>query len=160
MTKVDDEISRIITNEGGLVNDPNDKGGRTFEGISERANPEAWTNGQPTDAEVRALYIKKYVQGPGFDKIADDSLQVQLVDFGVTSGPGVAIRKLQQVLGVTADGVLGPQTLGTLGTKDVRTVNNLLAVSRCVMIARIVQKDPSQLKYLACWLDRALQFLV
>ena len=157
---VSDTIDGVIQREGGLVNDPLDKGGATFEGISQKANPEAWKNGPPTDAQVRAIYETKYVDSPGFRQITDPALFQQLVDTGILSGPEIAIRMLQGILKVTVDGVLGPETLAALATKDPRTVNNQLVIARIRMIGRIVSKNPTQVRFVSNWLDRATQFLV
>jgi lysozyme family protein len=153
-----DIIGDIIKREGGLVNDKDDLGGPTFEGISKVANPGAWASGQPTQAEVRAIYEQKYLKGPGFDKITDKQLQVQLIDFGVNSGPMVAIQKLQDILHVTVDGVLGPETLAALAANQ--DINNLLVAARIRMIGKIVSKNPSQVKFLSGWLERSLEFLI
>jgi lysozyme family protein len=156
---INQDITREEKIEGGLVNDPADPGGRTFMGISEKSNPDLWTNGPPSEPQVRARYLSRYVQGPGFDKVSDPTLQAQLIDFGVNSGPAIAIQKLQVILGVAVDGVLGPGSLQSLSRGNPRDINNRLVVARCKMIATLVQKNPSQLKFLGGWLDRALQFL-
>lgn len=158
---VEDIITEVIQKEGGasVSNDPSDKGGRTQYGISEKANPEAWADGKVTEDEARAIYEKKYVYGPGFDKIADQSLRTQLIDFGVNSGPAIAVMSLQKILGVTVDGIIGSETLTALGKIHPDDVNIALAASRIKMIGRIVTKSPSQLKFLNGWLDRALSFI-
>lgn len=156
-----DIIDKIIVAEGGSreTNDPTDRGGRTKYGIAEKANPEAWADGNVTLDEARAIYFKKYVVQPGFDKIEDPTLQHQLVDFGVNSGPFIAVQKLQSVLGVAVDGKLGPKTLEALASKDAKTVNNQLAASRMKLLCQICVKRPSQLGFLNGWADRALSFL-
>lgn len=155
-------IADIITNEikieGAPTNDPTDKGGRTAFGISEKANPSAWLNGAPTEAEARAIYQAKYVDAPGFGAIKDPSLQAQLIDFGINSGAMIAIMKLQSILGVEVDGIMGPETLDVISSSQLN-LNNLLVASRIRMIGKIVQKNPSQLKYLGGWLNRSLEFL-
>lgn len=155
MTIIDDLLRR----EGAPTNDPTDRGGRTQFGISETSNPEAWQDGKVTEAEARAIYERKYLVGPGFDKIVFTPLREQLVDFGVTSGPQLAISNLQTTLGVNPDGILGPNTLSHI-PQDTRRVNNELVAARIRMIGRLVQKNPSQLKFLSGWLNRALEFLV
>lgn len=154
-----DVIDNIIKREGGFVHDPADAGGRTQFGISERSNPEAWADGKVTEDEAREIYINKYVKGPGFDKIADKQLQAQLIDLGVNSGPAIAVMRLQEILQVTVDGILGPETLGALVKLHPEDVNTHLVIARVKMIGKIVSKNPSQLKFLSGWLDRALQFL-
>lgn len=155
-----DVITNEIKTEGAPTNDPVDKGGPTAFGISEAANPDAWKNGPPTEAQARAIYQSKYVDGPGFSQIKDKQLQAQLIDFGVNSGPAIAIQKLQEILHVKVDGVLGPQTVVIANGMNSDDINTALAVSRVKMIGKIVTKNPSQLKFLNGWLDRALQFLV
>ena len=155
-----DILDRLEKREGGLSNDPADTGGPTYKGISERWNADLWKDGPPTDAQVRERYEQRYVKGPGFDRIADARLREQLIDFGVNSGPGVAIQKLQHVLAVTVDGALGPKTLEALAQSDSRKINNLLVVARILMLCRIVQKNPSQNRFIVGWADRALQFFV
>lgn len=152
-------INDVLKREGEATQDPADKGGRTSFGISEKANPQAWADGSVSEAEAREIYLQKYVKFPGFDRITDAQLQAQLVDFGVNSGPQLAIRKLQEILGVSADGVLGPETLSALATVHPEDVNSALVASRVRMIGKIVSKDPSQLKFLSGWLSRAVEFL-
>lgn len=159
MPTISEIIDKEIKIEGGVSNDPTDAGGRTAYGISEKANPQAWAHGTPTEAEARAIYEQKYVRGPGFNKITDSQLQFQLIDYGVNSGPAIAIQKLQAILGVKADGIIGPHTLEALQLSEIRSTNNALVAARVEMIGKIVTSNPSQLKYLNGWLNRALQFL-
>ena len=162
MSTTDKIISNIISQEGGFVNDPNDHGNRTIFGISEKANPDAWRNGPPTQEQARQIYINKYVKGPGFDKVYDTHLQAQLVDFGVNSGPGIAVQKLQEILHVAVDGVLGPATLAAVEKvllTDATALNNQLVAARIKMICKIVQRDPSQVKFLLGWCSRSLEFM-
>jgi lysozyme family protein len=153
-------IDDVIRREGPETNDPSDHGGRTAFGISEAANPEAWADGHVSEAEAREIYERKYVKWPKFDHIHEPFLRGQLIDFGVNSGPQVAIMKLQEVLGLESDGVIGPDTLNAIDKWDGRILNNRLVGERVKMIGRIVQRSPSQLKYLSGWLNRALEFLV
>jgi lysozyme family protein len=161
-TKINELIDAIIKAEGGdtFTNDPKDGGGRTQYGIAEASNPEAWADGKVTLEEAKDIYFKKYVEGPGFSKVKDQRLQHQLVDFGVNSGPSVSIRCLQEVLGVDADGKLGNKTLEALDRVDNRAINNELAKKRALTLAKICVKNPTQLRFLVGWLNRALEFMV
>lgn len=158
---ITDVIKREVGETGdAIVNDPSDGGGRTQFGISERSNPEAWKDGHVTEEEARAIYERKYVLGPGFDRVQNENLRAQLVDWGVNSGPSVAISKLQALLNVEVDGHLGPHTLAAIASCDPIGLNNHLMVERVKMIGRIVQKNPSQLKFLGGWLNRTCEFLI
>lgn len=110
--------------------------------------------------EAQASFYAKYVEAPGFDKITNRVLQHQLVDFGVNSGPFLAIQRLQEALGTEIDGKLGPKTLDILSNADPRTINNLIVAERVKLLCKICVKTPSQLKFLAGWVTRALEFLV
>src|SRR6188474_3748764 len=115
------EADQIIAREGGFVNNPFDKGGATKYGITLKTL--SWWLGRPATLQelrdmpvstAQAIYEARYVAGPGFDKLPKGVLQSNLVDFGVMSGPHLAITYLQEILQVTADGVLGPVTLEAL----------------------------------------------
>lgn len=159
MPSIESIINDILIREGAASNSSSDLGGRTQFGISERANPQAWADGKVTELEARAIYINKYVIGPGFDKITDQDLRAQLVDFGVNSGPQLAIMKLQECVGAVPDGILGPKTLLLLEGIYIPSINNRLVSARVKMIGRIVSKNPSQIKWINGWLNRALEFL-
>lgn len=159
-TKIDEIITSVEVAEGGdrITVDPSDKGGRTQYGISEKSNPDAWKDGVVTEKEARKIYFNKYVKGPKFDQILNPNLQAQLIDYGVNSGPAIAIQKVQTILGIHVDGILGPASLGAINTTTIN-LNNRLVGERIKMICGIVVKDPSQLKYLAGWVNRAIEFL-
>ena len=154
-----DIITEVINKEGPPSNDPIDAGGRTQFGISERSNPDAWADGKVTEEEARGIYEAKYVKGPRFDQIPDPHLRAHLVDFGVNSGPMIAIMKLQEILHVPVDGVIGPDTLYALSLVQSEKVNQVLVVKRVLLIGKIVVKHPPQAKFLIGWLTRALEWL-
>lgn len=165
-------FDKIITNiikaevgnepNGGYTNDPADPGGRTQYGISEKSNPKAWADDKVTEQEAREIYTAKYIIWPRYHTIPPShrKVQEQLIDWGVNSGPGVATRNLQTILGVEADGVFGPGSLAALISTDPKVTNNRLAAARVKMVCRVVQKNPTQIKYLVGLVDRALSFLI
>lgn len=156
-----DLIDSIILREGGskATNDSSDRGGRTQYGISERSNPEAWKDGKVDYEEARKIYQRRYLEP--FKGLETYIFYEQLVDFGVTSGPRLAIQKLQEILGMEVDGIVGEETLAKVSESSSfsRVLNNNLLASRIKMIGRIVQKNPSQVKFLSGWLNRALEFI-
>ena len=152
-----DLIDNIIKREGSPTNDPNDAGGRTQFGISERSNPEAWRDGNVTYGEAHKIYEQKYIAP--FSLLKSHVVFEHLIDWGVTSGPQLVIQKVQAATGSAIDGILGPETLAAIEKIDPRTFNNQMVAEHIRMIGRIVQKNPAQLKYLSGWLARALGFL-
>jgi len=75
--------------EGGYSNDPDDPGGRTIYGISERAHPEAWKHGPPTFEQAAAIYRRDYWDRCGCDEL-QDGLDVAMFDTAVNVGAGRA----------------------------------------------------------------------
>jgi lysozyme family protein len=82
-----------------------------------------------------------------------------LVDNSVLSGPRLAVKDLQRVLGVPVDGIIGPQTCAAYGRLDTRVVGNRLAIGRALRLARHVKKHPDQLVFLVGWLSRCHSFI-
>lgn len=101
-------IDEIIRVEGGYTNNPNDTGGATNFGITEKV---ARANGFTGDMKflpesvARDIYMQQYVIAPGFDKVAGISAHVgaELVDTGVNCGPAVAGKFLQRALNAFND---------------------------------------------------------
>ena len=103
MATINAIIEDVLANEGGYVNDPRDAGGETNFGITiatARANGFTGPMKTMTRDFARGVYVKQYVEAPGFDKIAaiSPSIGAELVDTGVNMGPKVAAQFLQRAL--------------------------------------------------------------
>jgi hypothetical protein len=161
-----DILEDILRREGGYVDHPNDRGACTKFGITIDTLRE-WRGGAVTCADVAALtrldalaiYRARYVAAPQFERIADNQLRAFVVDWGVHSGPVTVIRALQRVLGVTDDGVLGPQTVRAIDAKDASQVYRLLLQARLRYLASLLQRDPAQRVFAAGWIRRVAEFL-
>ena len=119
-------IDGVIEREGGFVDHPSDPGGATNWGITEkvaRANGWAGAMRDLPRATAAAIYRKRYVEGPAFDRLAQiaPGIGEELVDTGVNMGPVVAGRFLQRALNgfsrggrdypvLLLDGQCGPAT--------------------------------------------------
>jgi|6_EtaG_2_1085325.scaffolds.fasta_scaffold21331_4 lysozyme family protein len=161
MNKIDTLLEEIIAREGAKdTHSPNDSGGRTKFGISQKWHPEAWEHGPPSREQAEQIYLEQYIINPGIHRIKPDFVQGQLVDYAVLSGPHRAIVALQNVLQIKEDGIIGPVTLGMLGTLDAREINNKLVDRRVLLMARLVQQRPKDLVWLFGWISRALKFRV
>lgn len=164
----DDIISGIIAREGSsFTNRADDLGHETKFGITlatlravrgpstTAADVEALTEG-----EAREIYRKVFIEGPNFSGIRDDKLRVAAIDWGVNSGEEPAIHALQNLVGVVADGKLGPITLAKINAAaDPRHLMILLCRLRALFDAHLCQRDPSQLANLAGWTDRIWSFI-
>ena len=113
-------LQAVLHHEGGFVNHPSDPGGMTNLGCTKQVWEE-WcrhpvdekTMRALTPADVAPLYKAKY-----WDKVKGDELpsgvDYIVFDAAINSGPGRAAKWLQEVVGVTADGAIGPKTLAAL----------------------------------------------
>jgi lysozyme family protein len=128
----DTAIEIVLKHEGGFVNHPSDPGGATNFGITERVARQHGYLGQMQDIPmqlVRNIYRKDYWNACRCDDLPG-ALRLPVFDFAVNSGVSRAIRTLQTVLGVTADGVFGPRTLDALQQVDSRRLAYHLCLSR------------------------------
>ena len=102
--------------EGGLVDNPSDPGGLTNYGIALNEHPELTADDIRSMTRTRAIgiYRQKYWNDL-YDQISDQRLANALADFGVTSGPALAVETLQGLIflhqGPALDGAFGPATL-------------------------------------------------
>lgn len=93
--------------EGGLSDDPDDRGGRTNLGVTQAAyNHFLKRTGQPsrpvdriTEAEVRDIYYHDYFKAVGADKIADPRLAMAVADTALNMGVPTAKKMLEQANG-------------------------------------------------------------
>lgn len=127
----------VIMHEGGYVDHPLDPGGATNMGITRRTLAASRTISpwrklpksevrNLTRREAGRIYRTRY-----WDAIAGDLLpsgiDYAVFDYAVNSGPSRAAKALQQILGVPADGVIGPVSIGAVIAKNsAETIHELL----------------------------------
>ena len=121
-------FAMVLKHEGGFVNHPKDPGGMTNLGVT-RTNWELYLNRDVTEAEMRALtpeMVKPFYKKNYWDRIRGDELpsgvDYAAYDLAVNSGTGRAAKYLQQIAGVTVDGVIGPQSLKAIQKCDAEDV--------------------------------------
>jgi len=117
-------LAVVLHHEGGWADHKDDPGGATMRGITLKTFSD-WLKRPATkdelrnisDADLQDIYRKLY-----WDRIAGDRLPsgVDLVvfDMAVNAGPGRAIKLLQEVVGSTPDGAIGPQTLAAVAKQN------------------------------------------
>ncbi len=108
----DVSIARVLGNEGGYVNDPDDPGGETQWGISKRSYPMLDIRTLTRDSAI-AIYRRDF-----WERISADQLPVMLqflvLDFAVNCGVETAVRKVQAAAGVADDGHFGPVSFAAI----------------------------------------------
>lgn len=127
---IQDIIEGVIGKEGRYSNNPSDPGGETMWGWTKNAASAAGYTGEMRDMPrnwATAAYLRKYVQQPGFDKVAAVNMRIaeELVDTGVNMGaltPGPWLQRCLNALNrqqvdykdIAVDGTIGPATIGAL----------------------------------------------
>ncbi|MBP8216061.1 MAG: glycoside hydrolase family 108 protein [Thauera sp.] len=116
-------LDEVLRHEGGYVNHPSDPGGETNMGISRRSYPGEDIRGMTRD-RAGEIYRRDF-----WDAVQGDDLPAGLdlvaFDAAVNSGVSRGAKWLQQAVGVTADGVIGPKTaLAAQGANVARAVQD------------------------------------
>lgn len=146
-----------------LTNDPNDRGGQTYAGISRKAWPkwEGWKdidNGRtPDPRKVVDFYRDGFWSVIRGDDIASQKVAVSLFSFAVNAGHGVAIRLAQQAAGVKDDGIIGKDTLTALNSAGSDLFLARYALAKIARYRDICTKDQTQRKYIIGWINRTLK---
>lgn len=132
-------IDDVIKTEGGYSDNPNDAGGKTMYGITERVARAAGYHGDMRQMPVgvaREIYMQRYVVEPKFNLVLALSLPIgiELVDTGVNCGTAIAAQFLQRALNafnqqgalwpdLPVDGQIGQRTISAL-TEYIRRRKN------------------------------------
>jgi lysozyme family protein len=111
----------------------------------------AWEGyvGKPVDeAFMRSLtpeVVKPFYKAMYWDKIKGDQLPAGVdyaaYDLAVNSGVGRAIKFLQTIAGVTADGILGPKSMGAIRECDPEQAVDALCDMRLDFLKRLPTFD-------------------
>lgn len=127
-------LKKVLKNEGGYANNPNDAGGETYKGISRKNHPtwsgwisidqikKAHPKGFKTILEgtkelqdkVKDFYKRNFWDVLHLDDCANQELANQCFDMAVNAGVKAGVKILQKTLGIPADGKLGPVTIAAI----------------------------------------------
>jgi len=157
----------ILKNEGGYVNDPDDRGGETYRGISRRHHPHwiGWKYLDSRNTVKGEIYedleeiVELFYFGNYYTRIAGKELinihpllALHVFDFAVNAGVSKAVRMLQKIASVDQDGIIGPITLAGL-KRDPEMMYIKFYSSRIIFYREIATIDNNR-KFLSGWLRR------
>lgn len=147
--------------EGGFVNHKNDRGGATNKGITIGTFRSVFGQGKTiedlkrlTEEQWMCIFKKLFWDKCKADLIQDQSIANMLVDWAWNSGAVTAIKHLQKLVGVTADGIVGKQTLNAINSRDPKPLFLDFKESRVEFYYDIVGGNKSQYVFLNGWLNR------
>lgn len=151
----------VLGNEGGFTDHPADRGGATNWGItiSEYARykgKEVSTQDvkNMTKEEAKEIYYLGYWKPLSLDQVIHHRLAVLLFDQGVNRGISAAAKDIQKIVGVVADGKVGPKTIEAINKAGEITACFSLIKASQLAYAGIVLKNQTQLVFLKGWLNR------
>lgn len=133
---------------------PHDSGGFTKWGVAQRWHPEVDVENL-TRSGAEEFYFKKFWHAPKIYQLPVP-VCMGVFDHGVTSNPNDGIRVMQIVLGVKADGHIGPKTLAAVARWNSRELAREVGMGRIsfyITLARSVK--PAQMPNLDGWCRRA-----
>lgn len=170
-----DVLEKTLKYEGGYVNDPNDRGQETYRGISRKAWPNfaGWfivdahkplkTN-QIIDDKILDKRIEEFYKANFWDKnklgqIKNIEVAEKIFDLAVNTGNTKFIQKLlnllKPALALKEDGIIGPKTIEAINNfKPQDALVGGLRYLQALWYNNIVNKNPSQAKFLTSWVRR------
>lgn len=153
-------VKNIIEREGGskLTRDPDDPGGTTKYGISQRAHKNVDIENLTYDQAVD-IYNEHYYK-PSKANSFPRELQEIYLDMVVNMGYSKAVKIVQKAAnakgaGIEEDGKLGPATLKAV--KDTKLEPERLTAYRVVYYVELCKKRPSLWKYYFGWFRRSVE---
>lgn len=174
-------VDELISVEGGYVNDPNDRGGATKYGITEKVAREHGYTGRMKNLPLslaQDVYVQTYYYEPKLDVIEpySDLITLEVFDTGVNCGTNTAVKLLQDSLNllnrnqtdykdISVDGLIGNQTTTALKSYLYKRDNegeavlyNLLNSQQTHYYAEICRNDPKQEHNFYGWVARRTAF--
>lgn len=137
MQNFEQALKYVLIDEGGNDDDPQDHGGRTSRGITQREY-EAWcrNNGKATgdvwkasQDDITSIYRTQY-WNPYCDSLPS-GVDYLFFDISVNAGRTRAVRQFQQALDVNVDGMIGQVTLDAIKNADpVQLIHDVSNVRR------------------------------
>lgn len=157
------QIMRV--NEGGFVDHPDDPGGATNMGVTQRTYDE-WRrrNHRPTrsvrdieEVEVQQIYYEGYWRAGYCHKMPDDASALVLFDACVNHGHRPAMTFIQRGAGIpsaSVDGIYGPQTDAAVRATDPPLLVRRALDARWAYFERIMERNPRLESFRRGWRNR------
>ena len=165
MNNYKDAIEKVLKEEGGYVKDPVDRGGETFRGISRKFFPK-WEGWEIVDIdyfddrldELVVGFYRDYFWKPiHLDKVEDEFVASMLLNVAVNQGKRSVVKKIQRILGVKVDGIIGPVTLQALNDSNRDAFVYQFILETIDLYTHLITTDKRQKRFIAGWLARAMR---
>lgn len=152
-------VERLLEEEGGYVNDPDDAGGETKFGISKRVYPQLDIKGL-TKFDAEQIYREDYWTRMHLEGIDDKEVASKALSLVVNIGGAWGIKMLQRACRATGgnveeDGRLGPETLASINLSNPKALLAALKSEAAGHYRLLAERFPHNRKFLRGWLNRA-----
>jgi lysozyme family protein len=161
---------KVLHLEGGYVDHPADKGGPTKYGVI-LSTWKQYGYDKDKDGDIDAQDIKmlsvddaRYIAKKVFwdffqaDFILNQSVAEFIVDWGYNSGRLLVAKKLQKLIGVAVDGLIGAQSLKQINAMPSQDLFEALKTARRNFVDAIVKERPGQSVFYKGWINRINSF--
>jgi lysozyme family protein len=149
-----DAIQFVLDYEGGYTLDPDDPGGATKFGISQKSYPDLNILDLTLD-EAKQIYRRDFWQACHCDDLPRP-LAIAVFDCAVNQGVGRATRILQKSLGVLDDGNIGPITIEFFKKATKYTAMRFMA-RRLIAYHHTMRDNPKLEIYALNWCYRVIK---
>jgi lysozyme family protein len=160
-------LSIVLEAEGGYVNHPNDPGGATNMGVTQRIyddyrkrqNLPKRSVKDLEQRELEEIYFEGFWRPAMCQELPNEALAVLAFDSAVNHGPNTAIKLLQQAAGVPdakCDGKWGADTRARVisAASDAGALADAYLSRRERYYRRLVEMNPRLGSFLKGWLNR------
>lgn len=151
--------------EGGFSNNPNDSGGATNKGVTLATFRQFYGQNKTvndlkaiTDAQWLNIFLSGYWNKVRATEIKNQSIANIIVDWAWASGPDTAARKVQKIVGVDVDGIVGPKTLSAINAYNPQQLFDKIKAARIAFVENLVKQRPKDLTFLQGWKNRINSF--
>lgn len=153
-TVVDKVIQWIMREEGGVA-DVGDGMGITRYGQT-LGWLERWGLPAPHSHQDAYINYAHWLEHTHLDTLCDvdDMLPIVVADFAIHAGERPAIKALQEAVGVTPDGTIGPKTLEAIDQADRNAIAHLVLATRIEHGGATIRNNPQRALYAKGWAAR------
>lgn len=163
MADFDSYAPKLRKLEGGWVDDPDDPGGATMQGVT-LTTFRRYYGADRTKEQLRNItydqwktVMRHYWMYCKGNHIVNQSVAEIFCDAYVNGG-ATAIRAIQRALNVPADGAVGPVTYGRINALDTKTAFYTIKDARLKYYQALVNAKPTLRKFIHGWYNRVNSF--